>query len=189
MKNEEKQRAAVDQEIILGLCKFSIDDVDIALTRGGGKFLVEREYRPMEADGMMAPGEGLISCDREVPKITLNALTILKGADMTKLYPALKSTEVTSPASGVGEKAGDKAGTVITSTDGVVISASDYHTIRIIGKTATGKGIEITIEKAINLENIDWNFAPKDEVIAALTYTGTADKVTKKCVFKVNFLK
>ena len=45
-----------NQEIILGLGKFSIYDgetkVPIAYTRGGGKFTVTRTYRPISFDGL-----------------------------------------------------------------------------------------------------------------------------------------
>ena len=45
-----------NQEIILGLGKFSIYDgetkVPIAYTRGGGAFTVERVYRPISFDGL-----------------------------------------------------------------------------------------------------------------------------------------
>lgn len=44
------------QEIVLGLGKFYIYDgetpVEIAYTRGGGAFTVERVYRPITFDGL-----------------------------------------------------------------------------------------------------------------------------------------
>ena len=47
-----------NQEIILGLGKFSIYDgeekVEIGYTRGGGKFTVTRTYRPIAFDGLKA---------------------------------------------------------------------------------------------------------------------------------------
>ena len=38
-------------EIVLGAGKFYINNTLVALSRGGGKFTVEREYREINADG------------------------------------------------------------------------------------------------------------------------------------------
>lgn len=164
MDKERQTKAEVVQDIVLGYGKFHIGDIPIAYTRGGGQFLVEREIRPMEADGMKSIGEGMIIIDRESPKLTMNTLSMLGGVDFTKLYPALQNKSVTTPS----------AGTSISSTDDLVIKADDYQDVKWVGKTHTGKGVTIIIKKAINLENIDWTLADKDEVIQALTYTGVA---------------
>lgn len=173
-----EQKSEIVQHIILGLGKFMIDDIPVLLTRGGGQFIVEREYRIMEADGMKSAGKDMIVIDREQPKLTMNMLSIFTGADLTKLYPATKSTKVT----------GDDAGTEITATDGLVISDEDYHKVTWIGKTNKGRPVKIEIGNAINLENIDWTLVDKDEVIQVLTYTGTADLDIKQCEWKVKFL-
>ena len=39
-----------------------------------------------------------------------------------------------------------------------------------------GKPVSIKVFNAINLENFDWSLADKDEVVAALTYTGTYEE-------------
>lgn len=74
-------------EILLGAGVFYIGETAIALTRGGGSFTVEREYREIGADGDRGPVEGRITLDRSVAKLTMNVLTILtRFAD---LYPAV----------------------------------------------------------------------------------------------------
>jgi hypothetical protein len=74
-------------EILLGAGIFYIGENAVALTRGGGKFLVEREYREINADGDRGPVVDRVSMDRSVPKLSMNVLTILtKVAD---LYPAI----------------------------------------------------------------------------------------------------
>lgn len=74
-------------EILLGAGIFYIGEDAIALTRGGGKFLVEREYREINADGDRGPVVDRVTMDRSVPKLSMNVLTILtKVAD---LYPAI----------------------------------------------------------------------------------------------------
>lgn len=171
------------QEIILGYGKFYIDEQEIALTRGGGQFTVEREYRVIEADGMKAAGKDMIVIDREQPKLTVNALSIFVDADLTKYYPAMKSEQVTPDGGGTGVEISAKPGLEISSeTDG------DYHKVKWVGKTNKGKGVIIVIEDAVNLENIDWSLVDKDEVLQTLTYTGTADVDAKQAKYSVTFV-
>lgn len=78
-------------EIILGAGLFYIGENAIALSRGGGKFLVEREYREIGADGDRGPVVDRVSMERSVPKLSMNALTfITKVAD---LYPGIKTAQ------------------------------------------------------------------------------------------------
>lgn len=149
------------EEIILGHGMFSVGEKDIALTRGGGKFVLEREYREIEADGDKGPVKNRIVKDRSVPKLTMNALTLIP-ADYKDYYPAL---EVSDSAVPVGKKV----------TGAADIATTDYKTVKWTGVTKGGKGVIITLYNAINLENIDWEMVDKDEVIQALNYTGTYD--------------
>lgn len=69
-------------EIVLGVGKFyvgtsSADAAAIALTRGGGSFVVEREYREINADEDPGAVEGRIVQEAGRPKLKLNALTWL----------------------------------------------------------------------------------------------------------------
>jgi hypothetical protein len=76
-------------EIMLGAGVFYIGDTAVALTRGGGSFAVEREFREIGADGDRGPVEGRIVIDRSVAKLTMNVLTILSR--VADLYPAMES--------------------------------------------------------------------------------------------------
>lgn len=172
-------RKSEEQEIILGMGKFTVADIDIALTKGGGQFVVEREFRQIEADGMKAYGEDMIVIDREQPKLTVNQLSILTTADFTKLYSALQSKVVSEGGTGVE----------ITSTDDLTIGAASYVPVTWTGVTNKGKKVIITLEKAINLENIDWSLVDKSEVINKLTYTGVAPKGETKAKWSVKFVK
>ena len=78
-------------EIMLGAGVFYIGDTAVALTRGGGSFAVEREFREISADGDRGPVEGRIVIDRSVATLTMNVLTILSR--VADLYPALESVE------------------------------------------------------------------------------------------------
>ena len=49
----------------------------IALTRGGGKFTLEREIRQINADGDRGPVKGRVHMEGSVPKLTMNVLTML----------------------------------------------------------------------------------------------------------------
>ena len=77
-------------EVMLGVGIFYIGDKKIALTRGGGSFVVEREFREINADGDRGPVEGRIVLDRSVAKLTMNVLTILSS--FAELYPAIGTT-------------------------------------------------------------------------------------------------
>ena len=76
------------QEIILGVGRFHVgktaaDAKPVALTRGGGSFVVEREYRDINADEDPGSVEGRILKDTGRPKLKLVALQWLtKVADL-----------------------------------------------------------------------------------------------------------
>jgi hypothetical protein len=149
------------EAIVLGEGVFSIGLVDIGLTRGGGQFVVEREYREIAADGDFGPVKGRIRKDRSVAKLTVNALELLP-ANLPNMYPATTLTNVaTAPIKD----------TLTATAD---IETTDYNTtVKFTGKTKGGRSIIIELSNAINLENLDWSLVDKDEVVAALTYTAT----------------
>ena len=143
-------------DIILGDGVFAIGATDVGLTRGGGKLTVGREYKIIDADGDYGPVKGRIRKIKSVAKLSMNALEILT-TNIPKMYPA---TEVTT-ATGTD--------TITGKTD---IEDTDYNdTITWTGKTTGGRSVVITIENAINLENIDWELVDKEEIVPALTYT------------------
>lgn len=78
-------------EIILGAGVFYVGETAIALSRGGGQFVVTREFRNIEADGDRGPVKGRISLDTSVATLTMNVLTILTR--ITDLYPALAEVQ------------------------------------------------------------------------------------------------
>ena len=75
------------EKIMLGYGTVSVGGTPIGLTRGGSSFVVEREYREIEADGDKGPVMGRIVIDREVVKLTVNALELFTAANMSKYYP------------------------------------------------------------------------------------------------------
>lgn len=89
---------AGNEEIILGVGKFyvgatSADAKLVGLTRGGGSFVVEREYRDINADDDPGSVKDRISKDTGRPKLKLNALQWLsKVAD---LYPCVTTKAAT----------------------------------------------------------------------------------------------
>jgi len=76
--------------IILGAGMLTIGSTDVALSRGGGSFTVEREYREINADGDRGLVEGRLVIDGSRAKLTVNALTFI--ANLDKLYPAITVT-------------------------------------------------------------------------------------------------
>lgn len=75
-------------EILLGVGKLEVgsstsDAKSIGLTRGGGSFVDEREFRPINADGDPGMVEGRIVLEAAQPRLTINALQWLtKAADL-----------------------------------------------------------------------------------------------------------
>src|SRR5690606_9302981 len=144
--------------IILGEGVFAINDTDVGLTRGGGQFTVEREYRQVEADGDYGPVKGRIYKARSTATLTMNLLEIVAD-DLSKLYPA---TQVTT-----------SAGTT-TFTGKEQVEAADYQsTVTWTGRTVDGREVVITLENAINLGNLDWTMTDKEEIVQQVTFTAT----------------
>lgn len=75
--------------IQLGVGVFYIGETPIALTRGGGKFSVEREFNNIAADGDRGPVKGRISLDASTATLTMNALQVLSR--ITDLYSAVET--------------------------------------------------------------------------------------------------
>lgn len=167
------------QEIVLGLGKFYVHDgetpVEIAYTRGGGKFTVERVYRPISFDGLKAyAAQSMIVIDEENVNLEMNMLSIFKDADLTFLYPAMKAT---TSATGVA----------ITSNDELAIKDEDYRKVSWKGITNTGAPIEIIIENAVNVSNIDWSMQDRDEVLQTISYKGIAPKGEVRVHYSINW--
>lgn len=80
-------------EILLGAGLFYVGTTaenaeKVGLTRGGGSFVVEREYREINADGDPGAVEGRISQDSGRPKLKMNALQWL--TKLSTLYAGLE---------------------------------------------------------------------------------------------------
>lgn len=75
-------------EIIVGAGIFYINDVAVALTRGGGSFNVARTFRNINADGDRGPVKDRIAMDESVASFTMNTLQILAKVD--SLYSAVE---------------------------------------------------------------------------------------------------
>lgn len=75
------------EAIMLGAGIFYINDIPIALSRGGGKFNVEREFRQITADRDRGPVKGRIVIDGSKATLTMNTLQIINKLE--DLYPAV----------------------------------------------------------------------------------------------------
>lgn len=76
--------------IVVGAGVVSIDGEQAMLTRGGGTFTLEREYRQQNADGDKGPVKGRIVIDGSTAKLTLNMLTFLDKFDT--IFPATEKS-------------------------------------------------------------------------------------------------
>lgn len=151
-------RNASPDKVILGMGVFSIGATPVGLTRGGGQFTIEREYRAIAADGDRGKYKGRIAMDTSIPKLKLSMLEII--TNIASAYPGFSST----PSDPVGN-------TTVTGTG--AIAATDYKDVTWTGKTKAGKSVVITVKDAINLDNPDFTLVEKDEVVAAVTFEGT----------------
>lgn len=85
-------------EIVLGVGKFYIgtnsEDAEyVGLTRGGGSFVIEREYRDINADDDPGSVKGRISKDTARPKLKLTALQWL--TKVSTLYACVTTKSAT----------------------------------------------------------------------------------------------
>lgn len=150
-------RNGTPSKILLGEGVFKIGTTPIGFTRGGGQFTVERKVRQIDADGDKGIYVGRNTIDQATPKLKINVLELI-GDNIAKLYPAIKTTDAddSTTITGTGE-----------------IEDTDYlQEVSFVGQTKAGKQVVIKVFNAINLENIDWKLADKDEVVADVTYTG-----------------
>lgn len=76
--------------IILGAGKLYVDGNLIALSRGGGSFNVEREYRNINADGDRGPVKGRVRMEGSIAKLSMNVLTILDS--LQNLYTSIQAS-------------------------------------------------------------------------------------------------
>ena len=81
---------AAAESIMLGAGVVSIGGVNVALTRGGSQFTVEREFREINADGDRGPVKGRVVMDASRATLTLNALTFL--TNMSGIYAAISTS-------------------------------------------------------------------------------------------------
>lgn len=167
---------AVADKILLGYGVVSIGATPIGLTRGGSSFMVEREIREIEADGDRGPVKGRLVIDREVAKLTVNALELFNAVDMDTYYPGLSIT----PDSGTPTK------NIVTGT--LSIAVGDYNDIKWVGATKDGKAVTITIDDALNMSNLEWTLEDKSEVVPSLEFTANYDEATRNTPpWKVEF--
>lgn len=160
-------RAGNPKRILLGYGLFYIDDIFVGLTRGGGQFTVEREYRKITADGDRGGYKGRITHEGSVPKLKINLLEVINNIERS--YPAVKEETEAVTNSETNQIAS------ITKVRGLwsIDEETDYHTVKWVGKTKNGKEAVIKVENAINLDNIDFSLVEKDEVVPAVTFEGT----------------
>ena len=77
-------------EIVLGAGVFYIGTTAVALTRGGGSFSVEREFREINADGDRGAVKGRVVMESSRAKLTMNVLTMLTR--LTDIYAAVAAS-------------------------------------------------------------------------------------------------
>ena len=77
-------------EIVLGAGVFYIGSTAVALTRGGGQFTVEREFREINADGDRGAVKDRVVMESSRAKLTMNILTMLTR--LTDIYSGIAAS-------------------------------------------------------------------------------------------------
>jgi len=166
-------------DIILGDGVISIAGFPVGLIRGGS-FVVEREYRQIEADGDNGPVKDRIRKIRSVAKLSFNSLEFINrnvvfagnNSLFNVLFPATGPTFLETAPDGYG----NIAGMYQASGD---LSENDYlSSVHFYGKNVAGKLVNIEIKNAINLENLDLSMVDKEEVVMNVTFTATYNPST-----------
>lgn len=163
------------KEILLSQGAFFVDETATLLTRGGGKFTVEKTLRNIVADGDRGPVKGRVRIDDMTVKMEMNILEVLTE-NLEELYVGVKKE--------IGADA-DR----ISYTGKFEIEDEEYKTIKWVGKTKAGKPIQIEIMNAINTENIDWTLVEKGEIVPKLTFVGHYEEGIEDVPYKITFGK
>ena len=147
--------------IVLGRGVFKVDEISVGLTRDGGNFSVEYEYREINADGDRGAVKGRIVNEGARAKLAINHLEVL--TQLEKFHPGLKVENL------------DDGTTKITGT-GKIDNEKDYHIVEFDGETKDGRKVNVKLKNAINLENISWDLKEKDDIVDAVTFQATYDE-------------
>jgi len=157
------------RDMILGEGIFSIGEAlttssltDIGATRGGGTFNVDRTYRKRAADGDYGFVKGRIAIDDETATLTIKALEMY-SSNLTSFYPAITSS--------VGAA-------LTTIKSNLAIASGDYQKVRWTGKTDGGNAVQVTLDNAVNMSPIKWEFLDKDEIVSELVFTACSLEAT-----------
>ena len=136
--------------------------VDIGAVRGGGVFRVERTYRKREADGDFGWVKGRIAIDEETATLTIRALEMY-SSNLAMFYPGMMSS----------------AGANLTTIkSNLVIADGDYTKVRFTGRTNGGNAVQVTLDNAINMSPLNWEFLDKNEVVSELIFTACSLEAT-----------
>ena len=160
---------AFPRDMILGEGTFSIAAalststmVDIGAVRGGGVFRVERTYRKREADGDFGFVKGRIAIDNETATLTIRALEMY-SSNLSSFYPAMMSSA---------------AANLTTLKSTLEIATGDYKKVRFTGRTDGLNAVQVTLDNAINMGPLNWEFLDKNEVVAELVFTACSLEAT-----------
>lgn len=147
---------------LLGLGVLKIDDTDIGYSRGGGSFDVKRTYHAVTADGDRGKHVDSVILDQEVATLSMTVLELIPE-NMIKLFPAMKSTTVT---------------TTTTVEPDFDMKLTDYHKVEWLGYMKDGTAVDIILDKAINLDPVAWTMKEKDEVTQKVVFEACYEEQT-----------
>jgi hypothetical protein len=135
------------------------------LSRGGGVFNPNVEYREISADGDYGPVLNRRRIVRSAPTMTLNLLEIVTE-DMDLFLPGSTLTTTNSTAF----------------TGSVTLSSADYlYAVTWTGETLDDRDVVVTVSNALPDGAFEFSFTDKEEVVPEITFTGhytSSDRTT-----------
>ena len=76
---------------------------------------------------------------------------------------------------------------IYTPDGDLAVKTEDYRKVEWEGITNTAKPVIITIENAVNVSNVDWQMADRDEVLQTISYKGIAPKGEVRVHYSINW--
>lgn len=132
----------------------------LGATMGGSKLEIERKIKEVKYDGAYGKTKGMRRYEELIPKLIINFLK-LSYTNLTAGLPITVSDGT------------DADGTYKQINFDMDYADTDVLTnVAFVGQKFDGKECDIIIENALNIDKIDLDFKPKENVSVEMTYTG-----------------
>ncbi|MDQ0254929.1 hypothetical protein J2S74_002311 [Evansella vedderi] len=159
-------QAADPKEVLLGegafYFNYDVEGEEVVGAVEGGAFNVAREFKNLQEYGAKGPIKGLTHIIEEIPRLTVNSMSIVNANRYAKFYAGLKAD--TSNAGYDEIKPTGK------------VSQDDYlKNVAFVGSTAEGKDVVIIVENALGDGELESALENQEKVVNEVQFTGHYD--------------